>query len=174
MYIGHLIVTTADWLQFALSRKGRVALCVAPELPETNTGDPIFILSRENAEFSISLHTTVSFRAKTTAAQAVVNWGNPLGARDEAELNRLHRLSPNAPAISHTSPVDVLALLNGIPIFPTLSLRSLKVEMPIGGHYKLCDENEVLRILEALPEASQTSWTRRVVERRNDIGKFSG
>jgi hypothetical protein len=166
MYFGHLIDVTPEWLDFALSRKERSGLCIAPDYSATGVGDPVFIFQSKDREPSIHLHTRVSFRATTTVAQALASWGTQLGARSESDLGRLF---PRLTLLAPDSQVDVLVLLESMPVTPAIPLKSVGIELPVGADYRECNQHEVLRILQALPVESRTSWTQRVVGRHNDI-----
>jgi len=168
MYTGHFIVPTADWVTFARSHTGRVAICLASDYPVTDVigGDPIFILTDEDGERSIHFHAGFSFLARASVSTAIANWGQQLGVRNEADLDRMFR---GVPRFVPSSEVDVLGLLELIPVSPGIRLKSIGIEMPADAHYKECEPSAVLTVLRALPVAAETDWTRRVVGRNNDV-----
>jgi hypothetical protein len=125
-----------------------------------------FVLNSSDKDYSIHLHTRVSFCATTTVAQALSSWGHCIGGCGVADLKRLF---PSLPVLTPETSVDVLALLELDPISPPLPLKSLGIQMPAATICQQCDEYEVLAVLKALPVEARTPWTMRVVQRNNDI-----
>ena len=170
MYIGYLLCVDPKWLEvvFSKGKYERAAICIAPDISdEIVGGDPVFFTLKSDQERLIYVYARVAMERKDSIAEIWRLWGQMVGLSHERAV--LGHSGKTDAMLLPESQGNVFVFQDMVRIFPPVSLRSLHIDvLPAESVHKLTPE-EVLTILRALPIEAQTPWTKRVVDRNNDL-----